>query len=70
MFFNYDFKIRPLCCQSCERIQTNTTLGLIEGLATLLEKEEEAEAVVALVGGNILQDHSKTADNLAKEYVG
>lgn len=37
---------------------------------TSLEREEEAEVAVALVGGNIPQDHSKTADNSAKECAG
>lgn len=37
---------------------------------TSLEKEEEAAVAAALAGGNTLQDHLKTADNSAKEYVG
>lgn len=68
--FNFKFKIRPLCCQSCERIRANTTLDLIEGPVTSLEKEEGVAVAGAVVGGNIPQDHSKTADNSAKEYVG
>lgn len=35
-----------------------------------LVKEEEAEAAAALVGGNILQDHLKIADNSARECAG
>lgn len=35
-----------------------------------LEKEVEAAVAAVLVGENILQDHSKTADNSAKECAG